>query len=67
MKKLWKYLKGKKRIIGLAMLIVNSGLQAFAPDLLTPPMYNWISLVGGAIGGVGVWDAKKQKLVKTPK
>ena len=65
MKNIWKYLKGKKRIISLVVLIANAGVSAFFPNTLTPEIYNWINLAGSAVGGVGVWDAVQDNLKKS--
>jgi hypothetical protein len=43
-----------KRNIGIGILLVNQGLKAFFPDLMTPEQSNWIDGVGLTIGGVGM-------------
>lgn len=62
MKRFWKYLTGKKRIIAIAILVANSGLRAFTPELMTPEMHSWIDMAGSVIGGVGVWDAVQKNI-----
>lgn len=61
MKKVFEFLNGKKRIISIGIFIVNSGLRAFAGDLLTPEQFAFIDMAAGAIGGYGVYDANKKR------
>jgi len=67
MKKVWSYLKGKKRIISILILLANSGIQAFAPGLVSPEIHNWVNTAGLAVGGVGVWDAVQQNIKNAKK
>lgn len=63
-KDIWAYLKGKKRIISILILISNAGIQAFLPGILTPEIHNWINLTGSVVGGVGIYDVMKQSNLK---
>jgi len=53
-KELWKYLSGKKTTIGMIVMLVGQGVQAFFPNLMTPEQTSFIITTGAVIGGIGV-------------
>lgn len=53
MKKAWKWLKGKKRIIGIVIYGVGEALPLWPP---AAPASLLVKVVGGWIAGVGVID-----------
>lgn len=54
MKKLWNWLKGKKTNIGMVIMLVAQGVQVFAPNVLPANQIDYIQMLGGLIGGVGL-------------
>ena len=54
MKKLWKWLSGKKTNIGTAIMIIAQGMQVFFPNLVPAEQLEFIQMAGGAIGGLGL-------------
>jgi len=55
LKELWKYFGGKKTTIGMVVMLVGQGIQAFLPNLMTPEQISWIITTGAVIGGVGIF------------
>jgi len=53
MKKLWVYLKGKKRIIGITVYAVGELLPLYPPLV---PVSLPIKLLGAVIAGIGIGD-----------
>lgn len=65
LKQLWKFLSGKKTTIGMLLMLLAQGMQAFFPETLTPEQINFIQMAGAAFGGVGViHKAGKTKTVQ---
>jgi ABC-type phosphate transport system auxiliary subunit len=54
LKKIWRFLSGKKTVIGMIMMLTAQGLQAFFPNALTPDQINFLNTAGAAIGGIGL-------------
>jgi len=61
-KKLWTTINGRKRNIGIFILLVGMGLKAF--DLTTEEVGEFIKTLGIAIGGLG-WGHSVLKDKKT--
>lgn len=53
-KPLWNFLNGNKTAIGMLLLLLAQGSQAFFPSLMTQPQINFLETTGAVIGGIGV-------------
>ena len=54
MKKIWDFLNGKKTTIGMLLVLLAQGSQAFFPQLMSVEQINFLYTTGALIGGVGV-------------
>jgi len=61
LKKIWKWLNGKKRNIGVTVLIGTTLVQAFFPTALSPEQYKALEMAALTLSGVGVAHAIKKK------
>lgn len=52
--KVWNWAKGKKTATGMALMLINRGVQVFMPDLLASDQHAFINDVAAAIGAVGL-------------
>jgi len=52
--KLFNHIANNKRNIGIVILIINQGLKAFFPELMTIEQSDWIDRLGITIGGAGL-------------
>jgi len=65
LKQLWEFLNGKKTTIGMLLMLLAQGIQAFLPETLTPEQIQFIQTTGTIIGGAGViHKAGKTKTVQ---
>lgn len=65
LKQVWSFLNGKKRNIGIAMMIAGTGSKVFG--LLPNDQAEFVTAVGGAVAGFG-WAhsvVKDEKSMKT--
>ena len=60
MKKLWTWLEGKKMIIGMGIILLNSIVQWQFPNAMPADVYNSIRLTGEFIGGFGLFDKARR-------
>jgi ABC-type phosphate transport system auxiliary subunit len=54
LKQIWKWMNGKKTTIGMLLMLLAQGMQAFFPETLTTDQIQFIQTAGAAVGGVGV-------------
>lgn len=52
--KIWHALNGSKTTIGMIVVLVAQGLEAYAEGFLTPKQISFLLNVGLAIGGGGL-------------
>ncbi len=52
-KKAWKYLTGKKTLIGAAVMLAAKGGTLFFPDLLDEKVYEFLAELGAGIAALG--------------
>ena len=48
-----KWLYQRKRNIGIGILLLTTGVQAYFPDAVTPERIRFWELVGGGVAGLG--------------
>ncbi len=53
-KELWKFLNGKKTAIGMLLMLLAQGSQAFFPHLMNAEQLNFLQTTGTVIGGMGI-------------
>lgn len=51
---LWKFLNGKKTTIGMLLMLLAQGSQAFFPSLMNADQLSFLTTTGALIGGMGV-------------
>ena len=53
LRKSWKYLTGKKTLIGAGFMLAAKGGLLFFPELLDAKIYEFISEIGAGIAALG--------------
>lgn len=58
--KVWSFFEGKKTLIGLSILLANAVVSSKFPQVTSPEISSVIELIGGVVGGVGMFDKARR-------